>query len=397
MSKHVTELSNAQVIAAGAASLALFGSLAALKWAPVPYGIAALSWSAVAVSAVFLSRRSAVRACWFNVAVALLVLAGAEFYFASGAESDRIEYDGGYRQSHEILGYAPKPASRSRSRRYDDEELIYDVRYTIDERGMRICPDAVSGSRSIVFFGGSFIYGEGLQDDEALPCLVGMGARGRFRVYNFGFHGYGPQQMLAALQAGLVEEIVKEPPVVVFYQAIDDHIWRVAGLRDFGRAGPRYVLETGAKLVRRGRLRDASPRTWLRRQLRKSHVFRTIVGTPAALIRREDVELFFAVVSAAQDEVRAYFPGAEFYVLFWDGPGEWYQENAIEKLMNAEIQVLRVSEILPGYPQDTLAYQIGVHDRHPNRLANDGIADYLLTVIGRRDFPDAPPSKLEDR
>jgi hypothetical protein len=45
------------------------------------------------------------------------------------------------------------------------------------------------------------------------------------------------------------------------------------------------------------------------------------------------------------------------------------------------IRVHLVSQILPGYDRDSSAYEIDPHDRHPNALANQFLANYVLTAI----------------
>jgi hypothetical protein len=122
---------------------------------------------------------------------------------------------------HEILGYAPLPNTRPHHIKYYKDELIFDVVYTIDANGLRKSPPYEPGKDpgSILFFGDSFTFGEGVKDEETLPYLTGVKARGNYHIYNFGFRGYGTHQMLSAIEHGMVENLVKEPPKFVIYQA----------------------------------------------------------------------------------------------------------------------------------------------------------------------------------
>ena len=80
--------------------------------------------------------------------------------------------------------------------------------YTIGPNGLRVSPpyEEVADVPCALFFGGSFTFGTGVEDDEALPYVAGILSEGKYRVYNFGYRGYGPHQMLAALESGLRSE-----------------------------------------------------------------------------------------------------------------------------------------------------------------------------------------------
>ena len=117
-------------------------------------------------------------------------------------------------------------------RKFLDDEPIFDVVYTTNEAGLRASPPSAEARESILFFGGSFTFGTGVNDDETMPHRGGVATKGKYRVFNFGYAGYGPHQMLAAIEGGLVDEIVIEPPKYVIYQAIPHHVERAAGLAD---------------------------------------------------------------------------------------------------------------------------------------------------------------------
>ncbi len=60
--------------------------------------------------------------------------------------------------------------------------------------------------------------GAGLEDDETLSYQVGVQSGGRYRTFNFAANGYGPAQMLAAIETGMVGRIVDTtPPVCVLH------------------------------------------------------------------------------------------------------------------------------------------------------------------------------------
>jgi hypothetical protein len=106
-----------------------------------------------------------------------------------------------------VLGYVAPASTKRIARKVNGRtgEVIYEHQVTIGENGLRTTlPFNRLSKEAILFFGGSFTYGEGVGDDETLPAQVGKITKGRYRVYNFGLHGYGPQHMLAAVEHGLV-------------------------------------------------------------------------------------------------------------------------------------------------------------------------------------------------
>lgn len=47
-----------------------------------------------------------------------------------------------------------------------------------------------------------------VNDNETAAYQVGEMSSGNYRIFNFGFKGYGPHQMLSAIEHSLVEDIV---------------------------------------------------------------------------------------------------------------------------------------------------------------------------------------------
>jgi len=153
------------------------------------------------------SRRSITRVAWLYVAVVAVTLGAAEAYFWH-ADSFRLtpSYSAKYIVRDDVLGAAPTIGVTGRSRLLNGNEVIYDVAYTIGSDRLRVSPpvhEPVVGS--VVFFGCSYTFGEGLPDDATMPYRVGVISGGKYQIRNFGFHGYGAHQMLSALEAGVVE------------------------------------------------------------------------------------------------------------------------------------------------------------------------------------------------
>src|SRR5207247_10000624 len=127
-----------------------------------------------------------------------------------------------FTHADDTLRYAPDANRRVTARKLYRDQVLYDVTYTIGPDGLRVAPPAydVAVGGCVVFFGDSVSFGEGVNDDQTFPYLVGLKTEGRYRIYNFAFSGYGPHQMLAALQAGRVARIVLCRSTRVIYLTI---------------------------------------------------------------------------------------------------------------------------------------------------------------------------------
>ena len=139
--------------------------------------------------------------------------------------------------------------------------MVYDVNYTTDEFSRRITPWSSRGpvDKFALFFGCSFMFGQGVMDNETLPYYVGE-LTSRYRPYNYGGIGYGPQQMLAKFQERTLPREVSERQGVLIYLLIGDHVNRAIGSvqvhNDRGIGMPFYTVDSDGMLVRRGNFKS---------------------------------------------------------------------------------------------------------------------------------------------
>jgi len=342
---------------------------------------AGLLWSAVLVGLIVTVKVKGVRLALANLLAVLLALTAFEAYSeARSGEAHEAPptYSLGYFSSErgDILGYGPKRGDVAHAHLERAGKLIYDVDYGIDEDGLRVAPPAMADPLgTVLFFGDSFGFGEGLTDKEAMPYQVGVVSSGRYRVYNFAFHGYGPHQMLSELEHSLVRDIVKpHGAVTAIYQAIPDHVRRVAGLAFFDTHGPRYLLDPAGVPRFAGHFDDG-----FEIFLRKLYLYRRFNDVHQQIDSR-DIELYGAVVQRSGALCRSLFPGADFEVLYWDMPEDPHTPAIAHELERRGIRVHSMSEILPGYPEHKADFTIPL-DGHPNARADRLIAEYVVHQI----------------
>jgi hypothetical protein len=358
----------------------------ALAWLPAPWGWIGVAWAAACLLGAVSASPSGLRLAALYLCVVLLVPAAFELRLGLRTkprldpalpEENRLRDD--------VVGFRLAPGTASREASWFGDELVYDVVYTIDDNGLRLAPPAAGGEGSlcVLFFGGSFTFGTGVEDRETAAYQLGVLTGGRHRIYNFGFSGYGPHQMLATLESGRVERAIGCTPSHVIYHSVHDHVRRVAGRAPWDPHGPRYELTPGGGVVRRGNFDDAGakfPEGWPR--LGRSEILRMLAQDFDPQPR--DYQRFAAVVDASRAWFAEHYPGARFHVLLWNKA--WKQDPEYwEGLLRRGIRVHFITDVLPDYPEARERYAVSPHDGHPNALAHARIAEYVAREILGRD------------
>jgi hypothetical protein len=374
-------------------------SVLVLRFAPAPIFWFLITWGVVLWLAMLGVRGSWPRAILFNLGFIVCAFASVEAYFVTHEYTGSVISDRFYVQD-DVLGWAPIKGIQVRAVKPNAQGLfhhpsgsLFDVKYTIDTDGLRVTPASPEEARAstVLFFGCSFTFGEGLPDDQTLPYQVGIQSSGRYKIYNFGVGGYGSEQMLAALESGMVSHIVGESPQYAYYVALPVHVWRVAGKVAWGQHSPRYVIgadgtphrdghfETRERLERRLKLNPH-----IAGQLTKSATWRTLTMGDSP-IDDNDIRLYFATVARSRDLLKAQFPNIQFRIILYPNQAGGQQRTTYEKLRagfaRMQIPVDLVEDILPNYIVDRSPYVLSPLDTHPNAHANVVIADYVVNEL----------------
>ena len=319
--------------------------------------------------------------------------------------------------TNEPLGYRYKPGTSVRSHKQLANSLktIYDVTYTIDIHGNRLTPlspnflKTRTGKRAL-FIGGSFTFGEGLEDNETLPYYFqdNSGIQG----INAGMGGHGTHQALKILED---EQIFNERSGgknvdFYIYRIIPNHINRAAGYSPFDNKGPCYELNQKSKPIYQGSFIDCSKREALPEKALEQYlpylgsnepwsealILRFIPSQllPTTLYsninyKKLDVKRFLAMTLKMQDIATAR--GATFLALIEDivitpgelcGKEEPFAPELIQQLKSKGITVLQQSQ---AYSQSTCnpnsPLVISIHDSHPNKKANMLSAEFLANYL----------------
>ncbi|MBS0289654.1 MAG: hypothetical protein JSS07_06435 [Proteobacteria bacterium] len=368
----------------------------ALKFFTIPYFWIGCSWTLI-FSILFLkSYKNTLAAVYINFAVITLFLCVCEIYFWWSNTPVPEKLVGNYWtpqmfKPDPFLGYVPqKNAKEVVGKRYLDNQLIYEMIISTDQHGLRNSyPKSTAAKGAILFFGCSFTFGVGVNDNETLPYQVGSKLQGQANVYNFGYGGYGPQQMLSALEQGLVDKIVLEQPKHAFYVAIPSHIVRSAGLTSWNIHDPKYDLDEKGEIYYAGHFdeKTISLPHWVQQcysQLNKSYLWQKIQASLLRKINDRDIDRYIKIVIKAKTIFEQRYPQAKFNIIYWNIADIPNHEVVMKKLLTefkkSEIPVYLVDNMITDFKINQ-AYYLIEKDGHPNPRANACIASYVVNQI----------------
>jgi hypothetical protein len=296
-------------------------------------------------------------------------------------------------QTHNYLGYSPLPGITIGKKKVIDDQVVYDVEYSINKDGFRITPNSNNLSKQcLFFFGGSFTYGEGLNVNETLPYLVASLREQKYKLFNFGFHGYGPHQMLSIIENG---DKYQCESVKVIYSLIQDHIARASGLSPWDKHGPKYEVRNGVAVLQGkfsgNNILAFSPlliqlQSRIYSALKKSSTY-SFFNQRRRETNTRDLNRFIAIIDKSKSILEKRYHDLEFNIILWDSHNlseythEEQVKNIIEEFEVKNYSYVLVSSILPHYKKNILEYSIHQLDRHPNKLANINIATYIVHDI----------------
>jgi hypothetical protein len=315
------------------------------------------------------------------VASLLFFLAGAEAV-AIFSESRPIDIrPRGYSASRPELGWGPEYPGTFRQVKLaaGTRETIFDVSYTIDAHRNRAVTSTETGP-TVAFFGDSMTFGTGLNDTDTLPQQFAELTGRKFHVVNLAFPGYGPQQMLRALEVGLQDDVLKNPRLFV-YQTAAWHAERAACVASFVLRAPRYILVNGEPVYQGtcfGNFLPAMGQLIANTSLFRVFISRTLRGTT-----REDVELDIAMMIRAGKIAREKY-GAPLAILYLP-TGRGYLERAgitepeiMDRLRAGGLIVVDGGLKREDFGGQPLAIP---GDGHPTGIANRARAEMLVKVL----------------
>ncbi len=341
-----------------------------------------------------------------GIAFAALLLYGVEKFFyrlnhtppppvdaaAPSAAPPPTRHEGTYTDNFfypdELLGYKPRPDSQVNSLKKQGDDVVYDVIYSIDRYSRRMTPTAANSEprdKFLLFFGDSFTFGEGVNDNETLPYYVSEMAP-QYHTYNYGFSGYGPQQMLAKLQSDDLAAEVPETDGIAIYVFIDAHVERAIGsmfvYNNWGEQMPYYTTDWSGNLVRKGNFKTGRPLL--------SSLYSALGDTEFAKYYNLNIPGNLTgshygkaarIIAGARDAFREKYDSDEFYVVIYPDEGDYF-EDMQPHFEAAGLKILNYDERMKLDPAAGLSIK---GDGHPTGKAHKIVAEWIAEDLMMKD------------
>ncbi|MHA2203815.1 MAG: hypothetical protein ACW991_09010 [Candidatus Hodarchaeales archaeon] len=260
---------------------------------------------------------------------------------------------------------------------------IYDVTYSIDHLSRRVTPykPEMKNKNFLLFFGGSFTFGEGLEDIETIPYFTGQYSKNH-TPYNYGFHGHSAAEMLIKLQTETIPEEIEQDRGILIYTFMDAHIIRVVGsmrvVTTWGKNRPYFYLDDSDAIQRNGDFESGRPGLMLFYSLlAKSSILELLNLDIPNKIEDKHFYLFTRIVEEALTSYKKQFPESDFYLLIY--PGSQYASLLKGFLDKRKIPYLDYSKL---FNRSDPKYFIAPEDLHPNAYSNQIVSEKIARDLG---------------
>ena len=257
---------------------------------------------------------------------------------------------------------------------------VYDVRYTIGDDGFRVTPLASTSGDKIVFYGDSFTFGDGLNDDETLPYNFAQ-LTGR-PVKNYGFHGYGVQQPLSIMKSDL-----DTSGTVNFLLTAPWHAERAACKVFYSAGSPKYEIAANGSVVQTGLCRMITSLGPLGKIINVSNLFQLYLATRSTEVTDADYDRYLAIIGDMARISRER--GQKFIVGFIRADESLFKgthftnEKILNRLRAIADEVVDLT-LAPRNEELDPKYYLDETDRHPSALANQARAKILKEFFERQ-------------
>lgn len=326
----------------------------------------------------------------FNFSAILIAILIYEVVLTINTKSsDPIHYSSPYYIHKPELGYGVPDSTfniRATKQRKTSGDTIYDVTYSLSS-GRRVTPNSNNFSTKYkLFLGGSFTFGEGLNDSETLPFYFNKSASDSFNIRNYGFHGYGTHQVHTIVKNQILKDtsFINSEGVDVYYWFINAHIFRANGYSAWDEDGPYYTLNNGM-LRHSGSFREKHNSIFKKLSniiWRRSAIYNSVLRSRLATGDGE-VALFLALVKDTHQMLKE--SGFNFTVLLQDrnnsgGLFSNHQAGVMNKIRlyfdSHHINYINVND---AFQKDfsTTDSLIIADDGHPSKAFNKILGSYL--------------------
>src|SRR5262249_47303565 len=222
-------------------------------------------------------------------------------------------------------------------------------------------------------------------DAQTLPQAFADATEHSVRVLNFAYPGYGPQQFLRPLEAGLFDELLGQHPRAFVYLTAPWHAERAACLAGYVLQAPSYEIGEGGEPVYQGACWQQW-RTVARELAANTALARLFAERTGQRLSHAEVDLYISIVHRAGSLARQKY-GVPTVILYLPAGAGYlknsgYTDDEIKEFFEkAGLAVIDATLDQQKYPDQALTMP---GDGHPTGLANRARAELVKAFLARQ-------------
>jgi hypothetical protein len=265
---------------------------------------------------------------------------------------------------------------------------VIDYHFEIDSFARRWTPDTSQTNSSrqyLIFLGCSFVFGEGVSDQETLPSFASRYSN-HFHSYNYGIMGASPGDSYLRLREIRKEQELAEKSGWVIYVYMDHHLPRLVGplsmLTTWAGHKNHYVIDPNGEIRTDGHFDELVPhQIAVYKTLRKSSFFRWLKIDWPPRAHESDWELMAKIFTAMKKTAKERLQARHFAVLIFPGSETarhlipYLEKQGIAYLDYSHWDMNMLTHGNPWFP----------YDKHPTPATYELIAKSLVLELDKID------------
>jgi hypothetical protein len=304
-----------------------------------------------------------------------------------GSESDYpvSESNTSYYQTS-WLGAQANPGKYNAHKIHPNGKTIYNINYHIGLDRFRVTPDSKAVKpKKINFFGGSFMFGEGVDNDETIPYYF-QNFNQDYSVKNYGSHMFGVHEALAILESDMDTD-----GDIIFLLTAPWHSHRLECIRGESAANkPTYILDSKQTVRRLGTCRDHENSQKIVIGKFSTFFINSFIYKRVGYLFRDkkaqesSIDLYISIISKINEV--SMMRGQEFILGFMEADENYFYSSYNNKYIISKIKASGINMI-----DMTLANKDGKvsekyviepkYEKHPSALANFKRASILTKYL----------------
>lgn len=251
-------------------------------------------------------------------------------------------------------------------KKINKDNVIYDVEYTLYNNDIRYTQSNENSSDMYIFMGCSFVFGEGLNDNETLPYFFSKKFNFNKHILNLGVRGKSTNTSISILKKDIIDQFKKNSKIKhVFYIVFADY-FRNFRIEADNTACDNWIFKNNKWE------RTKQPYGLIKIIFAKSYIF---MATFQILLEQHYIPLYKRYFINSLYEIEQFIRqkyDADFTIVIY--PDSIFKFNELKKT--------KLNKIILDKKFWNFEYKIK-DDGHPNAKANEEIAKILFSYINK--------------